>query len=166
MLFSLIWCTAWYDSDNIFQWKRHIFNICFAKLYFEIMQSYKFCLKGFRKKLKKSFRALGKSPDKLHSQTKKILRITEESQKIFNLPFPRMFGTAKPLGGGVGDRDPSLGSAPFTCFSLSIFMCSIQRRGRPMPRLACKVSMAAVAVETVESMTGAGSPSHPSSASS
>ena len=74
-----------------------------------------------------------------------------------------MLGPALPLGGGVGDRGPVLGSAPFTCFSLSIFMCSIQRSGRPMLRLACRVSMAAVAVETVESMMGAGSPSHSSS---
>lgn len=82
------------------------------------------------------------------------------------LPFPMMLGSVDALGGGVGDRGPSLGRAPFTCFSRSIFMCSIQRRGRPTLRLAWRVSMAAVAVETVESMMGACSHSHSSSATS
>lgn len=97
-------------------------------------------------------------PPEFSNQIKKVVKL--------NLPFPRMLGSVEFLGGGVGDRGPSLGSAPFTCLSRSILMCSIQRRGRPTLRRACRVSMAAVAVDTVESMMGAGSPSHSSSASS
>lgn len=97
------------------------------------------------------------------NETSKSLKKT---QKNLISPLPGMLGSEEPFGGGVGDRGPSLGSAPFTCFSLSILMCSIQRRGRPTLRLVCRVRMAVVAVETVESMIGAGSPSHSSSASS
>lgn len=77
------------------------------------------------------------------------------------LPFPVREGRLWSLKGAVGDRCPSLDLPPFTCLSLSILTCSIQRKGCPRLLRGCraKVAAVAVAVDTVETMMGESSSS-------